>query len=203
MATTSTAQQVPFIPTADFYDSMGADYERAFGHDAGLHNFIKKALTFFPPSSKVLDVGCGTGTPVASTVAAHGHRVIGIDIAQAMVDLSRQAVPGGEFEVADMTEYVPKEKVDVVLHSLSLFLLSRKEMEVMSKKWAEWLLPNGVLCIATMAAEDCKPTTEMYDEDGMCASGMPFLFMGRKSYVDVDDEGGVEKDAGGSGVRGR
>ena len=179
MVTTSAAQQDVFIPTAEFYDSMGADYESAFGHDTGLHIFIQKALTFFPPYSKVLDVGCGTGTPVSTTVAAHGHKVIGIDVAPAMVDLTRKAVPGGDFEVANMLEYVPKEMMNVLLNILSLFLLSRKEMEIMSGKWAEWLLPGGILCICTMAAEDCKPTGEMYDEDGMCASGIPFLFMGQ------------------------
>ena len=175
----SAGQQDAFTPTAEFYDSMGAEYENAFGHDAGLHDFIQKALTFFPSRSKVLDVGCGTGTPVSATLAAHGHKVIGIDIAPTMVDLSRRAVPGGVFEVVNMLEYVPKEKMNVVLNILSLFLLSRKEMEVMSRKWAEWLLPDGILCICTMAAEDCKPTKEMYDEDGICASGIPFLFMGQ------------------------
>ena len=180
MGTGSTGQEGAFVPTAEFYDSMGADYESAFGHDIGLHNFIKKALTFFPPSSKVLDVGCGTGRPVSSTVAAHGHKVIGIDIAPSMVDLSRKAVPTGEFEVANMLEYAPKEKVDVVLNILSLFLLSRKEMEAMSRKWAEWLLPDGLLCICMVAAEDCNPTREKYDEDGLCASGMQFMFMGQK-----------------------
>lgn len=166
--------------TAKFYEDMNADYETAFGHDVGLHNFIKKALTFFPPFSKVLDVGCGTGTPVSRTIAAHGHKVTGLDIAQAMVDLSRKAVPGGKFEVADMMEFVPNEKMNAVLNILSLFLLSREELEAMSKKWADWLMSEGVLCLCTMAAEDLNPANEMYDSDRLCASGIPFNFMGQK-----------------------
>ena len=78
-----------------------------------------------------------------------------------------------------MLEYVSKQKMDVVLNILSLFLLSSKEMEVMSRKWAEWLLPNGILCIFMVAAEDCKLTREMY-EDGLCANGMQLMFMGQK-----------------------
>ena len=199
MTTTSTVKQDVFIPTAEFYNSMGADYESAFGHDTGLHNFIQKSLTIFPPCSKVLDVGCGTGAPVSATVAAHGHNVTGIDIAPAMVELSRKAVPGADFEQANMLEYVPREKVNVVLNILSLFLLSRKDMEVMSGKWAEWLLPGGILCICTMAAEDCKPAKEMYDEDGMCASGMPFLFMGQKTALTLMTREGWKKMLDGAG----
>lgn len=118
---------------AEFYDSLGADYESAFGHDAGLHTFLNKALALLPSSSKVLDVGCGTGSPVSSTLVAHGHQVIGIDVSPSMVELSCKAVPSGKFEVASMTEYVPKEKVNAIFNILSLFLLSRQEME--SMRW--------------------------------------------------------------------
>jgi len=97
-----------------------------------------------------------------------------------MVGLSRKAVPSGDFEVADMFEYVPKEKVDVVFNSLSLFGFSRMEMEAISKKWTAWLLPGGLVCICMIAAEDCKQSREMYDEDWMCASGLQAMFIGHK-----------------------
>ena len=165
------------------FDSMGADYEKAFGHDPGLHKFIEKVLALLPPSSKVLDVGCGTGRPVSSTLASNGHKVTGIDISPSMAELSRKAVPSGEFEVADMTKYVPKDKMNAIFNILCLFWLDRKGMEDQCKKWHEWLLPGGIVCICTFGAEDLHPTKEMYDEDGLCASGMEFLFMGRKAQL--------------------
>ena len=167
----------------ELFDSLGADYEKAFGHDQGLHKFIEKVLTLLPPCSKVLDVGCGTGNPVSSTLASNGHKVTGIDIAPSMVGLSRKAVPSGEFEVADMTKYVPKDKMNAIFNILCLFWLSRKGMEDMSKRWHEWLLPGGLVCICTFGAEDLNPTKEMYDEDGLCASGMEFFFMGHKAQL--------------------
>ncbi len=190
VSTKSTSKDELFIPT-DFYNVMSADYEEFSSHDTGLHNFIKRALTTFPPASKVLDVRCGTGTPVASTIAAHGHKMTCIDTAPSLVGLSRKAVPSGDFEVADMFEYVPKEKVDVILNSLSLFGFSRMEMEAMSKKWAALLLPGGLVCICMIVAEDCKQSREMYDEDGMCASGLQATFIGHKvSLTLMTREGG-------------
>ena len=50
----------------------------------------------------------------------------------------------------------------------------------MSRKWSEWLLPGGLLCICTMLAEDMNATEEMYEADGLYASGMDFQFMGEK-----------------------
>ncbi len=94
VGTKSTSKDELFIPT-DFYNVMSADYEEFSSHDTGLHNFIKRALTIFPPASKVLDVRCGTGTPVASTIAAHGHKVTDIDTASSMMEMSCKAVPGG------------------------------------------------------------------------------------------------------------
>ena len=185
MAATLAAEQNPPNLTADFYDTLGANYESAFGHDEGLAKFVQKALSFFKPSSKVLDVGCGTGTPVASTIAQHGHQVTGIDIAPSMVELSRKAVPNGTFAVASMLEYSPEEHLDVVLNILSLFMLSREDLELsMSRKWADWLVPGGLLCIATIPLDSCNVSNDLYDEDELCARKIPAHFMGQKFEVD-------------------
>ncbi|KAL8822533.1 MAG: hypothetical protein Q9191_006733 [Dirinaria sp. TL-2023a] len=166
-------------PADEFYDSISTTYQSAFAHDAGLLSYLGYILTLIPPSSTVLDIGCGTGTPVASTLASAGHQVVGIDIAPSMVAASRKAVPSGDFSIGDMRSYVPREKVPVVLNILSVFLLSPQELEVMSHKWSEWLLPGGLLCISVIAAEDLNPTKDMYDADELSASGMKMRFMGR------------------------
>ena len=97
-----------------------------------------------------------------------------------MIAASQRAVPTGDFSVADMRSYILREKVQAVVNMLSLFLLSRQELEAMSQKWSEWLLPGGLLCICTMLAEDVNATKEMYEADGLYASGMDFQFMGEK-----------------------
>ena len=45
----------------DFYDTLSSTYQAAFAHDAGLLSYIQYILHLIPPSSIVLDVGCGTG----------------------------------------------------------------------------------------------------------------------------------------------
>jgi len=169
---------------AEFYSSLGLKYEDAFGHDPGLLTFIHEALTsHLQPHSDVLDVGCGTGKPVASALAAAGHHVTGIDISPAMVELSRKAVPNGSFEVADMRDYVPKGRPNAVFNILSLFLLSREELEEMAGKWGSWLEVGDLLFICTIAAEDCEVQGGGYDADGRCARDIGFRFMGQQVKI--------------------
>jgi SAM-dependent methyltransferase len=133
-----------------------SSYEHAFSHDTGLLAFTQTALTHLPPNAHVLDVGWGTGKPIATALAAAGHRVTCIDISDAMVELSRKVVPSGAIEVADMRD-----------------LFQRND-------WTRWLEVGGVLCTCTLVAKDYDPEGKGkgYDADGKCARDIGFRFMG-------------------------
>ncbi|GIZ49924.1 hypothetical protein CKM354_001294100 [Cercospora kikuchii] len=142
----------------DLFSSIGEQYEAAFGHDQGLLKFIVKVLEHLNPKSHILDVGCCTGKPVATTAAGAGHKITRIDLSEVMVKLAWKAVPAGTFEIADMLTYQPKDiKFDVVLNMFSLFLLRRDDVELMATRWNSWLPLDGVLAIGTGAAEDVHP----------------------------------------------
>jgi SAM-dependent methyltransferase len=51
----------------------------------------------------VVDLGCGSGLWARELVDA-GYRVLGIDISEAMIELSRQRVPEAEFRVGSLFE---------------------------------------------------------------------------------------------------
>ena len=181
--TTTTPQHETFIPDTNFYSNLGLDYEAAFSHDPGLAHFLQSVLTFLSPSSQTLDLGCGTGKPVAQTFSKAGHHVIGIDSSPKMIELSRKAVPDGDFHVGDMMEWMPEkneEKKDAIIASLSLFGLTREQLVELSRKWAEWLAPGGIVCICTIAAEDVDIPKGLYAEDGLGAEDIPWKFMGRR-----------------------
>lgn len=168
------------IPSEDFYNQVGIQYEEAFGHDVGLHKIIQRFLGLLPGDARVLDCGCGTGKPVAHMIAESGRKVNGIDLSQKMVELSSKQVPTGSFKKINMIHYHPNEHLDGIIAMLSLFELTRKEISLMADNWFQWLQPNGCLLIGVFGAEDCDATPEMYDADGQCATGIPFTFMDHK-----------------------
>ena len=162
-----------------FWTDLGLDYEAAFGNATGLRNIIQTYLSKLPTSTSILDCGCGTGQPVAKTIADSGRHVHGIDMAEGMVALSRKAVPSGTFEVANMLDYLPSVSYDGVIASLSIFELSRQELTAMSHKWFQWLKPGGLLLIVTFDTEDSPQVkTENLDDDGECATKVEWFFMG-------------------------
>jgi SAM-dependent methyltransferase len=62
----------------------------------------------------LLDVGCGSGG-LCRLAAARGARVFGIDAAARLVDVARERVPEGEFEVGDLQFLpYPDDRFDVV-----------------------------------------------------------------------------------------
>ncbi|KAG4027751.1 hypothetical protein MFRU_027g00440 [Monilinia fructicola] len=178
-------QEEAELPSIEYYDDLAKVYENAFSHDKGLHEFIEMTLLELPSTAKVLDIGCGTGKPVSYAMAANGHKVHGIDLSSAMIELSRKRVPSGSFEQANMLKYSPRfpnntPDIDAIFAVFSLFYLSRKDTATMISKMFNWLKPNGLLCIGTISAEDFETTPSMYDADGLCATDVEMTFMGSR-----------------------
>lgn len=95
-------------PDDSFYPSveLALKYELGFGHSIGLVSFLKYAIPLIPPSAQILDAGCGTGRPVGVSLAAAGHIVTGIDVSNAMISLSKAAIPTGHFHVVDSKSFL-------------------------------------------------------------------------------------------------
>jgi SAM-dependent methyltransferase len=75
-------------------------WARTPGHD---HYWVYRDAFFDllpPPGRRALEIGCGEGR-VARDLAAHGHRVVGVDSSSALLRHARAADPAGRFVVAD------------------------------------------------------------------------------------------------------
>ncbi|KAK7973015.1 hypothetical protein PG988_007149 [Apiospora saccharicola] len=176
----------PNVPTKEWFDTKGLDYETIYGHNAGLLNAVDKLTARLRPGCRVLDLGCGTGRPVAHTLASRGFRVHGVDFSETMVSLSRAAVPhpNGTFDCAHLLDWAPplskdQEKFGGIVATSSFYELSREQMETLVARWHDWLEPGGSALLMMGSAEDVPGTrADMYDEDGRLARGIPFRFMG-------------------------
>jgi SAM-dependent methyltransferase len=125
-----------------------------------------------PPQSYVLDLGCGNGRP-AATELARRHRVRGIDISTAQIELARRNVPEADFEVADAAELMlPPESIDAAIALFMLWHMPRPEARELVRRVAAWLRPGGLL-LATLGArsEDRRPRVEEW-------LGAPMYFAG-------------------------
>ena len=170
--------------TASFFDRVAKDYEAAYATNRPLLELVHKAAADLPPSSAILDVGSGTGKPVAEILAAANHRVHGIDRSQVMVDLARKQIPSATFELADMLAYSPANPYDAVFAIFVFFALTRRQHGELLARIADWLKPGALVHINALAADDYDsdpkfPIEEaQWDGDGLFVSGVEHKFMG-------------------------
>jgi cyclopropane fatty-acyl-phospholipid synthase-like methyltransferase len=111
-------------------------------------------------SSRVLDLGCGSGTPIDSFLIARGFDVTGVDISEEQIKLAREALPSGTFIHGDMSEVrFPPETFDAVISFYAIFHIPREEHAALLHKASTLLRPEGYL-LATMGVDDWEGTEE-------------------------------------------
>lgn len=125
---------------ATVYNDLGRDYEDAFGHQPEVGATLEHLLTLLPAEANVLDLGSGTGWPVAATIADAGHRLTGYDVSDTMVRLARDRVPAASFERADMRllDFEPG-RWDAVLTFFSMLQIPCQEQDTMLTRLVSWL----------------------------------------------------------------
>ncbi len=85
------------------YDKIAGLYlkeREKFENWKELQEFCSK----LPSNAKILDVGCGTGIPIASYLIQNGFEVVGIDLSSEMVTVARQNLPGTTIVKMNMAE---------------------------------------------------------------------------------------------------
>ena len=125
-------------------------------------------LASLPIGSRVLDVCCGTGAsalPAAEVVGQTG-KVIGIDLAEQLLELARtkgvkRRLDNIEFEIGDMLSLrFPAASFDGVICVFGIFFVPDMAKAV-SELWSR-VRPGGKLAVTTWASNFCKPASDAF-----------------------------------------
>jgi len=132
------------------YDSIAGQYDYArVGLQAKELQYLHAVLEGLAPLSTILDLGCGTGRPIATTLADEGHSIVGVDASEAMLALFRQRLPGHRC-IHGRIEHVELDDVfDAVICWDSLFHLPRQHWRGVLRKIYAWLKPCGTLLLSS------------------------------------------------------
>ncbi|WP_058534619.1 class I SAM-dependent methyltransferase [Legionella saoudiensis] len=115
--------------------------------------YLHLIVNSIPDGASVLDLGCGTGEPLAQFFIERGFKVIGVDGSEKMIELCRKRFPNEEWLVADMRELNLKRKFDVILAWHSFFHLDQASQRAMFPLFAAHLKPNGILAFTSGVEE--------------------------------------------------
>lgn len=124
------------------WNAVAADFIAARS-DVGA-DVVQRWAGRLPPGGAVLDIGCGSGEPVATTLAAAGLKVWGVDASPALVDAFRRRLPHARVacEPAETSAFFGRRFQGAVAIGL-LFLLPAADQLRLISRVAGVLEPGG------------------------------------------------------------
>ncbi len=163
------------------YDALNTDYT----HDYLAEPFFRQAfegwLERLPVGSRVLEIGCGHGKPIAAALVAGGRRVTGIDPSSAMIAQARHSVPEGDFRQMALAELNECRAFDGACSFFSLLCMDPIELRIGLERLRQALKPGAPLLIVSgvpdlytrtspLRSAQGRPTWEWsYDHEDMVA----------------------------------
>src|SRR5687767_2516344 len=144
--------------------------KRAHGYVEHVLSYVDRILEDLPTGAKVLDLGCGTGEPVAKHIVERGFTVTGVDESEHMLKFARQTVPEAELIHADMVTVELTDTFDAAVAWDSMFHVERKHHAAIYRKLANALRPGARLLVSVGGSAPAKDdsvegfTSEMYGQ---------------------------------------
>lgn len=132
-------------------------HARAFDGIRSKHLFEKPWLDRFaanlPRGASVLDIGCGSGEPMAADLLARGLLVTGVDSSETLIGLCRARFPSADWRVADMRSLALGRTFDALLAWHSFFHLTPDEQRAMFPVFAAHAADGAMLMLTSGPAE--------------------------------------------------
>jgi len=140
----------PLVMTLAPYDAIAEHFnELRTTLQPKEEEYLALLLDPLPDGSTILDLGCGTGRPIAAHIVSRGHHVMGVDGSAALLALARAQLPEQPWIHALIEEVEFAETFAAVVCWDSLFHLPRAMHAPIIGKIHRWLVPGGRLMISS------------------------------------------------------
>jgi len=174
------------------YDHIAEQWHANFRGQAYVDrvlSYLDKVLEGLRPGARVLDLGCGTGNPIAKHIVEKGFGLVGIDQSQKMLEIARKEIPEAEFIHGDMVEIEFPEKYAAAIAWDSVFHVERKHHPVIFRKLADSLEPGARLLLSVGGSDAISnpdgPAGEGLEAEGFTSEmyGHTFFYSGYEPTV--------------------
>jgi SAM-dependent methyltransferase len=111
--------------------------------------YLNLIVNTIPPKSSILDLGCGTGEPIAKFFIEKGFKLTGVDGSQKMIELCKKRFPDERWIVSDMRDINLQQQFDAVLAWHSFFHLDHDSQRNMFKIFESHIKLGGILAFTS------------------------------------------------------
>lgn len=145
------------------YDAIAAQWNASRQALPALDRpFVEAVIAGLAAGERVLDLGCGTGRPIAELACARGLRVTGIDQSAAMIGHARQRLPDAEWIVASLEAVTLQGPYAGAFLWDVLFHLPRAQHEALLRKVLACLRPGAALALTVGGSAQPAFTDTMF-----------------------------------------
>jgi RimJ/RimL family protein N-acetyltransferase len=123
--------------------------------------YLDKVISLLKPNAEILDIGCGTGDPIARYFIEKGFSITGIDGSENQLNKFKASFPNQTALCQDMLNINIPQKFDCIVAWHSLFHLTIEDQKQMFKVFSQHIKPNGILIFTTGSEKD-----EVYSDNG-------------------------------------
>jgi len=124
--------------------------------------FLDALLEGLEPRAEVLDLGCGSGRPLAAEILARGHRVTGVDQAEALLALARRRYPDGNWILGAVESFAAAQTYRAIVCWDALFHIHRSLHALLLGRMVRMLAPGGRLMLTVGGSEHPAFTDTMF-----------------------------------------
>jgi cyclopropane fatty-acyl-phospholipid synthase-like methyltransferase len=167
------------------YDQIASEFNRTRITESPVE--LAPLLSVLGPGSTVLDLGCGSGVPIANALAG-SHNVIGVDLSAGQLANALAQVPGASFLQADMSrcQFRPGS-FDAVVSFYAIFHLPVSDHASLIARIGEWLKSDGYFLVTLSPHRQ-----EGYTEDDFFGAEMFWSNLSLPEYRDTLGSSGFE-----------
>jgi demethylmenaquinone methyltransferase/2-methoxy-6-polyprenyl-1,4-benzoquinol methylase len=127
----------------EYYRQRAREYDAtAYGDVEAARRRIAALVAEMPVGGDVLEIACGTGLWTEALARAAGT-LTAIDAAPETLEIARERVPAAEFLVADVFDWRPGRRFDVVFFSAWLSHVPAERFAEFWRSVADLLAPGG------------------------------------------------------------
>ena len=156
----------------ELYRKYAREWVALRGEDLYEKVWLDRVLALVPAQAKILDIGCGSGKPIAAYLLAQGCTVTGVDSSETMLLMAQQNFPDQTWIQADMRQFRLEQKFDAILAWDSFFHLAPDDQRQMFAQFARHAQQGTVLMFSSGTAHG-GAIGEFFDEPLYHASLAP------------------------------
>ena len=128
--------QPPHERIIGLYEETAAAWDEVRGGELKEREWFDRFTALVPPGSSILDLGCGSGEPIARHLVQSGYRVTGVDSSPSLIAMCRERMPDEEWLVGDMRTLGLGRRFDGILAWYSFFHLHFDDQRAMFPRFA-------------------------------------------------------------------